>query len=68
MKIITVQDSDSAIQSLRPRPKKELKQQVFSILSNIQSRGDKALREYERKFSKASLHSLKVSKAEIKKA
>ena len=68
MKIITVQDSDSAIQSLRPRPKKELKQQVFSILSNVQSKGDVALREYERKFSKVSLRSFKVSKAEIKKA
>jgi len=68
MKIITVQDSESAIESLRPRPNKELKQRVLSILSNVQSRGDNALREYEKKFSKVSLHSFKVSKAEIKKA
>lgn len=68
MKIITVRDIDSTIESLRPKPNKELKQQVLSIISNVQSSGDKALREYERKFSKVNLHSLKVSKAEMKTA
>ncbi len=68
MKIITVRDTDSTIESLRPKPNKELKQQVLSIISNVQYNGDKALREYERRFSKVNLHSLKVSKAEIKKA
>ncbi|MGI0069213.1 MAG: histidinol dehydrogenase, partial [Nitrosopumilaceae archaeon] len=68
MKIITVRDTDSTIESLRPKPNKELKQRVLSIISNVQSSGDKALREYERRFNKVNLHSLKVSKAEIKKA
>ena len=68
MRIITVQNIDSTVESLRPKPKKELKQIVLSIISNVQSRGDKALREYEKKFSKANLRSVKVSKGEIRTA
>src|SRR5574340_939575 len=68
MKIITIRNIDSTLESLRPKPNKELKQLVLSIISNVQSRGDEALREYERKFSKINLHSFKVSKAEIKTA
>ena len=68
MKIITIRNIDSTLESLRPKPNKELKQLVLSIVSNVQSRGDEALREYERKFSKINLHSFKVSKAEIKTA
>jgi histidinol dehydrogenase len=68
MRIITVQDIDSTIESLRPKPDKELKQKVLSIISNVQTRGDKALREYERRFGKANLRSLKVSKREIRMA
>jgi len=68
MKIITIRNIDSTLESLRPKPNKELKQRVLSIISNVQSRGDEALREYERKFSKVNLRSFKVSKAEIKTA
>ena len=68
MKIITIRNIDSTLESLRPKPNKELKQRVLSIISNVQSRGDVALREYERKFSKVNLRSFKVSKAEIKAA
>jgi len=68
MKIITIRNIDSTLESLRPKPNKELKQRVLSIISNVQSRGDDALREYERKFSKVNLRSFKVSKAEIKTA
>jgi histidinol dehydrogenase len=68
MRIITVQDIDSTVESLRPKPNKELKRKVLSIISNVQTRGDKALREYERRFGKANPHSLKVSKSEIQSA
>ena len=68
MKIITIRNIDSTLESLRPKPNKELKQLVLSIISNVQSRGDEALREYERKFSKVNLRYFKVSKAEIKTA
>jgi len=68
MKIITIRNIDSTLESLRPKPNKKLKQQVLSIISNVQSRGDEALRGYERKFSKVNLRSFKVSKAEIKTA
>ncbi len=68
MKTITVQDIDSTIESLRPKPNKELRQRVLSIISNVQSRGDEALREYERRFSKVNLRSLRVSQREIKTA
>jgi histidinol dehydrogenase len=68
MKIITVQDIDSTVESLRPKPNKALKQRVVTIISGVQSRGDKALREYEKRFSKANLRSFKVSKDEIRTA
>ena len=68
MKIITVQDIDSTIESLRPKPNKELKRLVLLIISNVRSRGDKALRGYEKRFTKVNLLSFKVSKAEIKTA
>jgi histidinol dehydrogenase len=68
MKIITVQDTDSTIESLRPKPNKELKRLVSLIISNVRSRGDKALRGYEKRFTKVNLLSFKVSKTEIKTA
>ena len=68
MKIITVRDIDSTLESLRPKPNKKLEQQVLSIISNVQLRGNNALKEYERKFSKVDLRSFKVSKAEMKSA
>lgn len=68
MKIINIRNIDSTLESLRPKPNKELKKIVLSIISNVQSRGDEALREYERKFSKVNLRSFKVSKTEIKAA
>ena len=68
MKIITVRNIDSTLESVRPKPNKELQQRVLSIITNVQSRGDEALREYERKFSQVNLRSFKVSKSEIKKA
>jgi len=68
MRTITVRNIDSTIESLRPSTSKELRRKVLSIISNVQSRGDKALREYEKRFSKSSLRSFKVSKGEIRRA
>ncbi|MGI0047409.1 MAG: histidinol dehydrogenase [Nitrosotalea sp.] len=68
MKIIAVQDIDSILESLKPQPDKETRKKVISIISNVQQRKDKALREYEKRFSKANLKSFKVTQTEIKNA
>ena len=41
---------------------------VTDIIKNVQDNGDKALLEYEEKFDKVTLDTLKVSEAEIKEA
>lgn len=66
MKIITVQDPDTILKSLRTEPNKDLKRQVNLIIENVQSRGDTALRQYEKRFTKFNLHYFKVSDTEIK--
>ncbi|MDE1866669.1 MAG: histidinol dehydrogenase [Thaumarchaeota archaeon] len=68
MRVINIQDIDSTIESLRPKSNKELRKKVTSIISGVQRRKDKALREYERRFSKANIKSFKVTQAEIKNA
>ncbi|MGB9002665.1 MAG: histidinol dehydrogenase [Nitrosotalea sp.] len=68
MRIITVQNIDSILESLRPQPNRELKKKVISIISDVQRRKDKALRDYERRFNKVNLKSFRVTQAEIKTA
>ncbi|MDE1766274.1 MAG: histidinol dehydrogenase [Thaumarchaeota archaeon] len=68
MKIIAVKDMDSILESLRPQPDENLKKKVASIISDVHRRKDKALREYEKRFSKANLKSFKVTRAEVKDA
>lgn len=68
MKIIDVQDMDSIIESARPKTSSDVKQKVLSIISDVQKRRDSALREYETKFSGINIHSLKITKQEIKSA
>lgn len=68
MRIITVQNIDSILESLRPQPNKELKKKVISIISDVQRRKDKALRYYERRFNKINLKSFQVTQTEIKTA
>lgn len=68
MRIINVQDVDSIIESARPQVNNNTRQQVLSIISDIQKRRDKALLEYETKFSGVRIRSLKITKQEIKSA
>jgi histidinol dehydrogenase len=67
MRIISVKDLDS-IESLRPKPNNNLRKKVASIVADVQRRKDKALKEYEKKFSKATLKSFKVTPEETKNA
>jgi histidinol dehydrogenase len=68
MRIIDVQDIGSIIESIRPKTNDDVRQKVLSIISNVRKRKDKALKEYETKFSGVKIHSLKVTKQEIKSA
>ncbi len=66
MRIIDVKNTDSVLESLRSRPDGKLRKKVASIISDVQKRKDKALREYERRFSRANPKSFKVTSNEIK--
>jgi histidinol dehydrogenase len=68
MRIINVQDADSVIESVRPKISDDVRQKVLSIISDVRKRKDKALKEYETKFSGVKIHSLKVTRQEIKSA
>ena len=66
MRIISIQNIDSILESLRPQSNRELKKKVIAIISDVQRRKDKALRDYERRFSKVNLKSFRVTQNEIK--
>ncbi len=68
MRIIKIQDISSAVESVRPRPSSSQQKKVFAIISEVKKRKDKAVKEYEKKFSKASLYSLRVSPKEFARA
>jgi histidinol dehydrogenase len=68
MQIINVQDIGSIIELVRPKTNDDVRQKVLSIISDVRKRKDKALKEYETKFSGVKIHSLKVTKQEIKSA
>jgi histidinol dehydrogenase len=68
MKIINVYNVDSIIESTRPKIDSTARQKVLDIISDVQKRKDKALQEYETKFSGAKIRSLKVTRREIKSA
>ena len=68
MKIISVRNLDNFADTIKPKPSKQSKKIVESILSDVQKRGDSAIRRYEKKFGATSLGSLRVSKKEIKRA
>ncbi len=50
------------------RDASELRETVKTVLDDIQSRGDAAVKEYEAKFDKVELDSLQVSEAELQEA
>ena len=68
MRIIAVQDIETTVEALRPKPDKQNRKIVKSIILDVKKRKDKALREYEKKFSGANLKSIRVSASEIKNA
>jgi histidinol dehydrogenase len=59
---------DSIIESARPKTNNNTRRKVLSIIFDVQKRKDKALREYETKFSGAQIRSFKITRQEIKSA
>ncbi|MGH1522447.1 MAG: histidinol dehydrogenase [Nitrosopumilus sp.] len=68
MKIIKVVNVAKFAATAVPTQSKKNKDVVESILTNVKKNGDVAIRKYEKKFTGASLKSLRVSESEIKKA
>ncbi|HJW20553.1 MAG TPA: histidinol dehydrogenase [Candidatus Nitrosotalea sp.] len=68
MRIIDVKDMGSIIESARPKTSNAIRQQVSSIISDVQKRKDAALKEYETKFTGVQIRSLKITQQEIKSA
>jgi len=68
IKTIKVTNISSFATSIIPKQPQKNKKIVESILNNVKKNGDKALREYEKKFSGATISSLRVSEADIKSA
>ena len=68
MRTITVRNVVATVKSVRPKPSSRQKKTVESIILAVQKNGDRALKEYEKKFDSVKLGSLRVSKSEIKKA
>ena len=68
IKIISVRNVDSFLASITSKTSKNNKKIVESIISDVQKNGDRAVRKYEKKFTGATLTTLRVSKNEIKDA
>ena len=68
MKTIIVRNINATVDAVRPKPKEQYRKKVESIILDVQKRKDKALKEYEKKFSGAKLRSFRVTKSEIKDA
>jgi histidinol dehydrogenase len=68
MKIISVRNIDNFAELTRPKPSKQYKKVVESILSDVKNRGDLAIKQYERRFTGAKLTSLRVTTKEIRAA
>lgn len=68
MKIIIVRNINATAEAVRPKPRLQNRKKVESILLDVKKRKDKALKEYEKKFSGANINSIRVSNSEIKTA
>ena len=68
MKILEVKNIDRLVEKVLPKTPQKNKRIVELILSDVQKNGDRAVKKYEKKFGKASIRSLKVTKNEIKQA
>ena len=68
MRIIKITNIEKFASQILPKHPQSNKTIVESILKNVKKNGDDAIKKYEKKFSKASLSSLRLSKREIKNA
>jgi histidinol dehydrogenase len=68
MRIISVRNINTTIESVRPKINQQNKNIVKSIILDVKKRKDKAIKEYEKKFTGANLKSIRVSQSEIKYA
>ena len=68
MKILEVKNIARLVEKVLPKTPQKNKRIVELILSDVQKNGDRAVKKYEKKFGKASISSLKVTKNEIKQA
>src|SRR5882672_703404 len=68
MRIIIVRNINTMVESVRPKISQQNRAIVKSIILDVKKRKDKAIKEYEKKFTGASLKSIKVSQSEIKQA
>jgi len=68
MRIISVRNINTTVESVRPKINQQKRNIVKSIILDVKKRKDKAIKEYEKKFTGANLKSFKVSQSEIKNA
>jgi histidinol dehydrogenase len=68
IRIIKVSNVEKLASKIIPKHPQKNKSIVESILKDVQKNGDKAIRKYEKKFSKANISSLRLSQVEIKSA
>ena len=68
MKIHKVTNIEQVVAQIIPNQSQKNKSIVESILKNVQKNGDSAVKKYEKKFTGASIFTLRISKAEIKNA
>ena len=68
MKIHKVTNIEQFVAKILPKQPQKNKLIVESILKNVQKNGDSAVKKYEKKFTGASILTLRISKIEIKNA
>ena len=68
MKIHKVTNIEQFVAKILPKQPQKNKSIVESILKNVQKNGDSAVKKYEKKFTGASISTLRVSVTEIKNA
>ena len=68
MRIISVRNINTTVESVRQKTNQQDRNKVKSIILDVKKRKDKAIKEYEKKFTGANLKSIKVSQSEIKNA
>ena len=68
MKIHKVTNIEQFVTTILPKQPQKNKSIVESILKNVQKNGDSAVKKYEKKFTGASISTLRVSVTEIKNA